>query len=1290
MKRLSILLTLLLAFSVLIGGQGFLVPIARADAGSIPPEEAGWVLISTAAQLEHINQNQPSYVGRSIRLMNDIDMTGYDWIPFGGNENPAFSGTFDGRGHRISGISIHDVARTDVGFFGIVSGTIRNLSLSVEAEGGSSTGGLVGRLNGGRVILSSTQGTVTGGNSSDTGVSSVGGLVGVAVNSAIERSHSSASVKSGSAGNQFAGGLVGAQGTGIISNAYATGTVTNASNPGIFFTAGGLAAQLIYGTIESSYAAGALTLSASVSYVIAGGFAGSLITEASIIDSYFDNVTTQQTKGVADYSSGGSVQLAGRATADMRQQSNYEGWDFADTWTVHPAVNGGYPYFRPIFLTNDLPRATKETPYSLTLEAVDSAAGGLSWSASPLPAGMRLTGSGTLEGTPELAGAFPITVTATDAGLRTANALMTLYVDEFAPDIAGFSIVPGRLFGSTKVTATPGNPDHTFAYRFGGSAGVRPFVGVPLPGGTIPYSLGTDIPAAAAGQTLEVYELDAGQTVRAWSSARLEAAHIQDKVFVTGVSLHPSELALTAGQAPQKLTATVQPADATNPAVTWSTSNPDAASVDSAGTVTPIAAGIAIVTATTVDGAFTAHATVTVQPVPPTTGTVTGTVYGIGNVPLSGAAVMANGMSGMTDRHGNFTLTGVAAGTHTLTISAPGYDVYITSVNVISGQTAQLGRIDLTLTPVPVTGVSLHPTELILTAGQAPQKLTATVQPADATNPAVTWLSSNPAIASVDSAGTVTPVAEGTATVTVTTVDGSYNAHATVTVQPVPPTTGTVTGTVYGIGDAPIDGATASANGMSGTTDGYGKFIIGNIAPGAHTLTLTAPGYNDYMTSVTVVAGQIVDSGRFDLTALDTEEPSDHSDSVQSTGQVPAPDPETMMTITINGQDVRVVMAKEQASDGRAVLRLMLDGKLLNTLFAGSEAADLELNSAEPIVKVDLPAAALQALADRHPNAVIRISASGASYSLPLHLWLSVPIDAVATVAIARINDTDGDELAASLNQQGYTMLAEPVDFSLYIDGNDMTDTGSVYIMRTIPLDAPVLPDRSTVVWIDGAGRPHFIPSVFRTVDPQPEAVFYAPHHSLYTAIRSNRTFEDVKGHWAQADIELLANKLVVQGTDQNIFVPDRTVTRAEFAAMLIRALGLDEKPGYTLYSDVSPEKDWYSGAVGAASKAGVIEGYADGTFKPNAPITREQITVMLSRVLQFAGKLRETDEAALDRFADHAVVADWAKQPAAQLLAANVIEGVTDTTFAPQALATRAQCSALLKRMLHYLKFID
>jgi hypothetical protein len=152
------------------------------------------------------------------------------------------------------------------------------------------------------------------------------------------------------------------------------------------------------------------------------------------------------------------------------------------------------------------------------------------------------------------------------------------------------------------------------------------------------------------------------------------------------------------------------------------------------------------------------------------------------------------------------------------------------------------------------------------------------------------------------------------------------------------------------------------------------------------------------------------------------------------------------------------------------------------------------------------------------------------------------------------------------------------------------------------------------------------------------------------------------------------------------MFTPDREITRAEFAAIVVRGLGLKPESGTTSFSDVKAS-DWYSGAVRTASEYGLINGYADGTFRPNDLITREQAIAIIAKAMKLTGlkdKLgAQSSEAALRPFADAAEVAAWAKDGAADAVSAGIIAGRSANQLAPKGFVTRAEAAALIQRLL-------
>ncbi len=117
--------------------------------------------------------------------------------------------------------------------------------------------------------------------------------------------------------------------------------------------------------------------------------------------------------------------------------------------------------------------------------------------------------------------------------------------------------------------------------------------------------------------------------------------------------------------------------------------------------------------------------------------------------------------------------------------------------------------------------------------------------------------------------------------------------------------------------------------------------------------------------------------------------------------------------------------------------------------------------------------------------------------------------------------------------------------------------------------------------------------------------------------------FTDVVYNDYRAEIEALAKVGIIDGMTDTTFVPDATMKRCEFAAIVIRALGLEQKKT-TQFTDV-PEHEWFAGVVGAADEAGIIQGKTDTSFDPNGTITDIEAFIMISRAAKLKG-LGETE----------------------------------------------------------------
>ncbi|MEC0129235.1 SwmB domain-containing protein [Paenibacillus pabuli] len=185
-------------------------------------------------------------------------------------------------------------------------------------------------------------------------------------------------------------------------------------------------------------------------------------------------------------------------------------------------------------------------------------------------------------------------------------------------------------------------------------------------------------------------------------------------------------------------------------------------------------------------------------------------------------------------------------------------------------------------------------------------------------------------------------------------------------------------------------------------------------------------------------------------------------------------------------------------------------------------------------------------------------------------------------------------------------------------------------------------------------------------------------------------SYRDTASHWAKDVIGELSAKWIINGQNGTLYVPDQQITRAEFATLVAKGLGL---PGD--YSSAQQFRDVrygdISGAyIGAAAKAGIITGNTDGTFRPDHLITREQMAIMMVRALDYGGQptvLKSSAASTLSKFKDNKKI--QSKDAVAKAVQEGIIQGMTSKTFEPQGNATRAQAAVMLKRVLDTLGYL-
>ncbi len=180
--------------------------------------------------------------------------------------------------------------------------------------------------------------------------------------------------------------------------------------------------------------------------------------------------------------------------------------------------------------------------------------------------------------------------------------------------------------------------------------------------------------------------------------------------------------------------------------------------------------------------------------------------------------------------------------------------------------------------------------------------------------------------------------------------------------------------------------------------------------------------------------------------------------------------------------------------------------------------------------------------------------------------------------------------------------------------------------------------------------------------------------------------FADMQNHWAAPDVSQFANAGIVKGISETEFAPESKVTRAEFAELLYRTMELEDAAAASAFADVY-DTDWYFNSINVLYSMGYIpdEMIQDGSFSPNKPITREEITALIIRAYE-ANVIGDIKTYGLDRFTDKGEVSAYAADYVDKALTLHIIKGVTDSSFAPKDNATRAQAVVILKRFFSLL----
>ena len=294
------------------------------------------------------------------------------------------------------------------------------------------------------------------------------------------------------------------------------------------------------------------------------------------------------------------------------------------------------------------------------------------------------------------------------------------------------------------------------------------------------------------------------------------------------------------------------------------------------------------------------------------------------------------------------------------------------------------------------------------------------------------------------------------------------------------------------------------------------------------------------------------------------------------------------------------------------------------------------------------------------------------------------------------------EQQAAKLAKEGRIVpRGTPVAFDMIAsDGSKTVEINKLLSMTTKELNLPQGEDErsvSTVVVIEEDGSLRHVPTRFEAKEGRMIAIASSMTNSVYLPVHYETSFSDMKNHWAAEAVNDLASRLVVNGVSATSYEPARSMTRAELAALMVRALGLKpdadvaQSGASASFTDVTA-KDWYNDVVQTATAYDLMTGYSGNQFGAKDVMTREQVMVMLVRAYEMAGHTAPAASSAvsaLEGYTDGSSLSEWAKDSAAQAVKLGLIQGKSASKLEPKAPVTRAEMATLVRRLLVELDLI-
>lgn len=287
------------------------------------------------------------------------------------------------------------------------------------------------------------------------------------------------------------------------------------------------------------------------------------------------------------------------------------------------------------------------------------------------------------------------------------------------------------------------------------------------------------------------------------------------------------------------------------------------------------------------------------------------------------------------------------------------------------------------------------------------------------------------------------------------------------------------------------------------------------------------------------------------------------------------------------------------------------------------------------------------------------------------------------SITISQLSSDETAVLQSAAQSEGLKILGSPVVFSISASNNGKTvevTSFNQYVQRSIEVTQEIAENLSTVLVFEEDNTFRHVPTSVYFKDGKYYVVIASLTNSTYVLVSQKVSFSDTDGKWYEDAVKEMASRQIIRGTGNSNFAGDREITRAEFAAIIVRALGLPAK-GVSTFSDV-PKDMWYYGAVAAATNYDIVSGRDKNRFDPMAKITREEAMQMVFNSSKLTPLERINETVNSNAFSDYKEKSPWAIEAVDFNLTNSLILG-SNGKINSKANITRGEAATVILRLL-------